>query len=118
MDYNGQEIYYYFSGCEAGEQEVKVTLSLENGFVRFDVDMDSLPQEKNKGYEVIVEFSVDEFRNNQTFWTDSNGLEMQKRVLNYRPTWDITNNYKDSKENITANFYTVNSAISMYDGDR
>jgi hypothetical protein len=43
---------------------------------------------------------------------------MQKRILNYRPTWDIQANYNDSLENITANFYPINSAISMIDGDR
>jgi hypothetical protein len=42
---------------------------------------------------------------------------MQKRILNYRPTWDIQLNYDDqnSNENITANFYPINSAISMKD---
>jgi hypothetical protein len=38
---------------------------------------------------------------------------MQKRILNYRPTWDIQKNYDDSKENVTANYYPINSAISM-----
>lgn len=42
---------------------------------------------------------------------------MQKRILNYRPTWDIQLNYDDqnSNENITANFYPINTAISMKD---
>jgi hypothetical protein len=53
--------------------------------------------------------------NNLTFYTDSNGLEMQKRVLNYRPTWDIQANYNDSLQNVTANYYPINSAISMRD---
>ena len=57
------------------------------------------------------------FDNNKTFYTDSNGLEMQKRILNYRPTWNIEENYKNEThiENITANFYPVTSAISMKD---
>jgi len=38
---------------------------------------------------------------------------MQKRILNYRPTWDIQGNYNDSNENVTANYYPINSAISM-----
>jgi hypothetical protein len=50
---------------------------------------------------------VDNFDNNQTFYTDSNGLEMQKRILNYRPTWNIEDNYADSLENITANYYPI-----------
>jgi len=80
--------------------------------------MDSLPKVDIDGYEVVAEFSVRDFHNNKTFYTDSNGLEMQKRILNYRPTWDIQSNYNDSFENITANFYPINSAISMQDGDR
>ena len=43
---------------------------------------------------------------------------MQKRVLNYRPTWDIQANYNQSNENITANYYPIQSAISMKDGPR
>ena len=55
------------------------------------------------------------FKNNQTFWTDSNGLEMQKRILNYRPTWDINQNYADDNQNITANYYPIVSAVAMQD---
>jgi hypothetical protein len=40
---------------------------------------------------------------------------MQKRILNFRPTWNIENNYKESNENVTANYYPINSAISMRD---
>lgn len=59
-----------------------------------------------------------DFKNNKTFWTDSNGLEMQKRILNYRPTWDLVNtNLKDDNENITANYYPVVSAVAMKDVD-
>lgn len=44
---------------------------------------------------------------------------MQERILNYRPTWDFVNtNLKDSNENITGNYYPVNSAVSMQDGDK
>jgi hypothetical protein len=37
--------------------------------------------------------------------------------LNFRPTWDIQQDYNDrnTNENITANYYPVNSAISMKD---
>jgi len=97
-----------------------VTLT-EQGTVKFDVDLNSLPNvdDRIEGYEVIAEFALDGFKNNKTFYTDSNGLEMQERVLNYRPTWDFKNtNLKDANENITGNYYPVNSAVSMYDGDR
>ena len=48
--------------------------------------------------------------NNFTFYTDSNALEMQKRVYSKRPTWDLV-----TDETIAANYYPVNSAISIID---
>lgn len=42
---------------------------------------------------------------------------MQERILNYRPTWDIKKNYAEFNSNISANFYPVNSAISMKSGN-
>jgi len=59
---------------------------------------------------------VSDFYNNQTFFTDSNGMEMQERKLNYRPTWDFVHtNLNDSNENITGNYFPVQSALSMKD---
>ena len=98
---------------------VHVSVDTDLDTIKFEVDLDSLPEvdiyNNFYGHEVIVDFSVEDFDNNNTFWTDSNGLEMQKRVLNYRPTWDIQANYNDSNENVTANYYPINSAISMKD---
>lgn len=88
--------------------------------LKFTADIDSIPGTKVDGYEVIVEFKLMDFQSDMiggydpstTFWTDSNGLEMQNRTLNYRPTWNLQANYNDSLENVTANFYPINSAIS------
>jgi hypothetical protein len=38
---------------------------------------------------------------------------MQKRILNYRPTWNFTLENSEQYENITANYYPINSAISL-----
>jgi len=43
---------------------------------------------------------------------------MQKRILNYRPTWDFQKNLNDSNQNVTGNYYPIQSALSMNDGDR
>ena len=96
---------------------VHVSIDPELDVLKFEVDLGSLPNAAYNGHELVVNFHVDNFFNNQTFYTDSNGLEMQKRILNYRPTWDIQLNYDDqnSNENITANFYPINTAISMKD---
>jgi len=54
----------------------------------------------------------DGFNGNKTFWTDSNGLEMQERRINWRPTFDVI---KNTKQNISSNFYPVTSAIALRD---
>ena len=90
------------------------------GTIKFDVDLNSLPSIRygTYGYEVVAQFNVLDFHNNKTFYTDSNGMEMQKRILNYRPTWDFAGtNLRDSNENVTGNYYPVQSALSMVDGD-
>lgn len=48
-----------------------------------------MPIEKDKqGKDVTVNWHMhDEFNANNTFWTDSNGLEMQERRLNWRPSY-------------------------------
>ena len=93
----------------ASQAIVHVTIDSDTNAIKFQVDLGSLPDINQEGHEVIVEFSVEGFDNNQTFYTDSNGLEMQKRVLNYRPTWDFVNtNLKAANDNVTGNYYPVN----------
>ena len=92
---------------------VNVMIDEELRSIKFDVDLDSLPVLEFDGYEVVAKWKVDNFDNNKTFYTDSNGLEMQKRVLNYRATWNFNDSLAASNENITGNFYPVNSALTM-----
>lgn len=97
---------------------VKISLDRDLPTIRFDVDLGSLPGPRDGGTEVTVNFRALNFDNKGVFYTDSNGLEMQRRELNYRPTWNISDNYADGNTNITANFYPVDSAISIRDGSR
>jgi len=86
------------------------------GAVRFDVTLDTLPyQAISDGFEVVAQFRVKDMKTDKTFYTDSNGLDMQKRVKDYRPSWNFS--YPDSyqKENVTANYYPINSAIAVED---
>ena len=55
-----------------------VYVSIDPDFfaVKFDVDLNSLPNVAYNGHEVVANFHVENFDNNQTFFTDSNGLEM------------------------------------------
>jgi len=69
------------------------------------------------GYEVVAHFKANNFDNNGTFYTDSNGLEMQKRILNHRDYYDVNTQYV-AHQNITANYYPINSAISIKDASQ
>jgi len=54
-----------------------------------------------------------DINNDQTFYTDSNALEMQERILNFRPTWDFS-----TDEPVSGNYYPINSAIAILDTDK
>lgn len=80
--------------------------------LKAEVTTFGIPLNKDVGQEVTVNFHT-ELDNSNVFYTDSNGLEMQKRQINYRPTWDLT--IKSGGLNITANYYPINSAIAIVD---
>ena len=68
------------------------------------------PHREKKGKEVIAKWKVLDMDNEQVFYTDSNGLEMQERKVDYRPTWDLQTDMK-----VSANYFPVNSAIAVRD---
>ena len=67
-----------------------------------------MPVIKYDGKEVVAKWQALEFDNDATFYTDSNGLEMQKRVLNKRPGWTV-----DTDQKVSSNYYPINSAIAI-----
>ena len=84
--------------------------------MRFDVDLHSIPNVYLNGYEVVTMVNASEVKNKGLFYTDSNGLEMQERILNYRSYYNLTEGmYQFNPQNITANWYPVNSAIAIKD---
>lgn len=91
-------------------------ISILDSFNVLDVNVKlfGLPNDPEIGREVTVNFEAKDFDNQNEFWTDSNGLAMQKRILNYRPTWNITT---EQNMNITANYYPIQSCISMKSKD-
>ncbi|KAG5881082.1 hypothetical protein JTB14_034142 [Gonioctena quinquepunctata] len=67
------------------------------------------------GIEVVSKFTVtDDFDNKNTFYTDSNGREMMKRIKNHRPDYA----YDPVKEPVASNYYPVTSRITIKDEDR
>jgi hypothetical protein len=69
-----------------------------------------VPIDDQIGKEVTIEIGDTEIKNQGVFYTDSNGLEMQKRVVNYRPTYKV-----DILEPVAGNYYPINSAIYIED---
>lgn len=81
-------------------------------FIEFDVTLSEVPIDDKVGKDVIVNWKMfDEFEANKTFWTDSNGLEMQQRWHGYHP--EFKRHYE--KNNISDSYYPVSSAIAMKD---
>jgi len=118
MDLVDNQFSFYFQTWKELNQSfekttVHVSIDQDLEVIKVEVDLGSLPPVRLDGWEIIVDFEIEKFDNNGTFYTDSNELEMQKRILNYRPTWDIQTNYNRSNENVTANYYPINSAITM-----
>jgi len=69
------------------EASLSVRVFRKNEYSEWSVNLGGIP-DIGVGVEVTANFESHDIKNQDTFYTDSNGLEMQKRVLNYRPTWD------------------------------
>ncbi|XP_011498322.1 PREDICTED: lysosomal alpha-mannosidase [Ceratosolen solmsi marchali] len=80
-------------------------------YVEFDWLVGPIPIEDNIGKEIITKYSSN-LNNNAEFLTDSNGREMLKRKLNYRPTWNIT-----LQEKVSGNYYPITTKISIQDAN-
>lgn len=117
-----QKFFFTFQSANAvtGQPErnifVHLTLDADLNVMKFDVDLDSLPEIFLHGYEVVTTFRAEEVNNQGVFYTDSNGLEMQNRTRNFRNYYNLTDRmYKYNNQNVTANYYPINSAIALKD---
>ena len=56
--------------------------------IEFEVELNGIPLDDKQGKDVTVNWKMyDGFNQNKTFWTDTNGLEMAQRILDYQPTY-------------------------------
>ncbi len=69
-----------------------------------------IPISDGIGKEIISKYSTDITNTQDTFYTDSNGRQMMKRVRNYRPTWAL-----NVTEPVAGNYYPVNSRMYIKD---
>ena len=83
--------------------------------IEFDVELNPPPIQDQRGKDVTVNFKMlNGFDAKGKFWTDSNGLEMQERKIEYVPTNYTFMNDKESPNYhmISGNFFPVPSAIT------
>ena len=73
--------------------------------------IDSISIEDGYGKEITLKIKT-MITNKDEFYTDSNGLEMQKRKLNHRATWNL-----DVNQPVAGNYYPITSMISINDTD-
>ena len=71
-----------------------------------------IPIDDNVGKEIVLRYDTD-IQSNGTFYTDANGREVLERIRDYRPTWNYT-----VLENISGNYYPINSRIWIKDQQR
>ncbi|ERL87070.1 hypothetical protein D910_04471 [Dendroctonus ponderosae] len=93
-------------------QIIRVYKGAQN-YIEFDWLVGPLNISDDKGMEVVTRFTVDNFNNERTFYTDSNGREMIQRVRNKRPTYS----YDSSIEPVASNYYPVTSKLVIKDED-
>lgn len=100
--YEGDKTYtkVYFS---------KIAQEIETKGFEMETFMDSIDVSDGQGKEVVLNLAHS-ISNNKTFYTDSNGLEEQKRIVDFRPTWTYSVN-----EPVSGNYYPINSHISLND---
>eukprot|EP00899_Mesostigma_viride_P025314 jgi/Mesvir1/5968/Mv00723-RA.2 len=78
--------------------------------VEIEYTIGPVPTEDDNGKEVVSILTSSIHNEDKSFWTDSNGRDMIKRVVNHRDTWEL-----DVTEPVAGNFYPVNSAAVLRD---
>lgn len=78
-------------------------------YIEFDWVIGPIPDTGPNGIEIVTKYSTN-LTSNATFYTDSNGKEMLKRIRDFRPTWKLENTEPES-----GNYYPITSKISIRD---
>ena len=90
---------------------LKQTVRLYRGVRAAEVEftVGPVPFHDGFGHEIITKYKTS-IASDKTFYTDSNGREMQTRVRDYRETWTL-----NLTEPVAANYYPVNALITLND---
>jgi hypothetical protein len=91
------------------EVDTTITGNIYTDFVEIQSYIKGIPLSE-QGQEVILHLNFDKIKNGGVFYTDSMGLEMQERKLDYRPTWNL-----NVTQNVSENYYPVNHGVTIKD---
>ena len=80
--------------------------------IEIDWIVGPIPIDDQIGKELIIRYDTN-IQSQSKFYTDANGRQILQRIRNYRPTWNYT-----VFENISANYYPINSRIAIKDQNR
>lgn len=83
--------------------------------IQFDLELNGISIYDGWGKELTINWKFYDFEDGDTFWTDSNGLEMQRRIKDARYSFNLDLN---GTQNISWNYYPINSAIAMRNMDK
>ncbi|CAF3546363.1 unnamed protein product [Rotaria socialis] len=71
-----------------------------------------IPIDDDVGKEIVVRYDTD-IESASKYYTDANGRQVLERIRDYRPTWNYS-----VVENVSGNYYPINSRIWIKDGTR
>ncbi|KAJ6645895.1 Lysosomal alpha-mannosidase, partial [Pseudolycoriella hygida] len=88
-----------------------IRIHKDDNFAEFEWLVGDIPVADGIGKEIVTRFQT-EINSAGTFFTDSNGREMLKRVRNHRDTWKV-----NLQEQIAGNYYPVTAKIAIEDSN-
>jgi hypothetical protein len=89
------------------KQEIRLWAGQE--YVEVEFAVGPVPIDDQLGKEVVTRYTTG-VESNGYIYTDSNGREMQQRLFNYRPTWNLT-----VEEPVAGNYYPLNAIAHIKD---
>ena len=99
--------------------KVQFSPTLFSELIKFDVELNGVNIADGLNKDVTVNWRMyDGFDPKGEFYTDSNGLEMEKRVINHKQYLNNEFKVQDQRDShIPRNYYPVDSAIAMRDSN-
>ncbi|KAL7642128.1 UNVERIFIED_CONTAM: hypothetical protein RMT77_006688 [Armadillidium vulgare] len=107
-EYNGTLVHEIQQEWSPWLSQIIRTYAKED-YVEIEWLVGPIPVDDDVGKEVVNWLQFPDMQTNQTFYTDANGRELQKRIKDYRETWTLSL----ATENVSRNYYPVTSTILL-----